>query len=105
MNVRLADGSRLATSQFLSVLVDFGKITCLLKFTLLDAPCPCILGMPFLQRTNPTIDWEQRTVSFGNVSAPPAVPANIFAPLHRDQHLRDSGTKCLATVDEHVFDY
>ena len=37
-----------------------------LQFYVLDAlPSEVVLGMPFLQRCNPTIDWVARTVSFG----------------------------------------
>ena len=89
----------------MSVLVDFGEIHCLLRFTLLDAPCPCILGMPFLHRTNPTINWEQRTVTFGKVSVASPTTANTFEPLPRDELLCDSGKECFTAVDENVFDY
>ena len=89
----------------MSVLVDFGEIHCLLRFTLLDAPCPCILGMPFLHRTNPTINWEQRTVTFGKVSVASPTTANTFEPLPRDELLCDSGKECFTAVDENVFDH
>ena len=32
--------------------------TSILKFTVLDCECPTILGMPFLRKTNPEIDWS-----------------------------------------------
>ena len=38
--------------------------TSILKFTVLDCECPTILGMPFLRRTNPEIDWSSGKISF-----------------------------------------
>ena len=61
--------------------------------------------MPFLQRTNPSVDWERRTVSFDKISATPAVTTNAFAPLPCDANLHGSGKTLFATVDENVFDY
>ena len=58
VRVRLADASTVFTDRFISVLVDFGGgVASLLRFTVLDVECPSILGMPFLQRMNPMIDW------------------------------------------------
>ena len=58
VRVRLADSSIVNTDRFISVLVDFGgNIGSLLRFTVLDVDCPSILGMPFLERMNPAIDW------------------------------------------------
>ncbi len=65
MKVRLADNSVVITDKFISVLVDFGGGVCsLLRFTVLDVECPSILGMPFLERLNPSIDWSSKKVSF-----------------------------------------
>ncbi len=36
----------------------------LLRFTVLDVECPSILGMPFLERMNPAIDWPKKLVTF-----------------------------------------
>ncbi len=58
VRVRLADTRTVVTDQFISVLVDFGGgVSALLRFTVLDVDCPSILGMPFLERLNPLIDW------------------------------------------------
>ncbi len=56
--MRLAATRTVVTDQFISVLVDFGGgVSALLRFTVLDVDCPSILGMPFLERLNPGIDW------------------------------------------------
>ena len=31
-----------------------------------QSPSPMVLGMPFLADTNPTIDWEAKSVMFGD---------------------------------------
>ena len=65
VRVRLADASTVVTDQFISVLVDFGGgVSSLLRFTVLDVECPSILGMPFLERMNPAIDWPKKLVTF-----------------------------------------
>ncbi len=57
VRVGLADASVVNTNRFISVLVDFGEgVGSLLRFTVLDVDCPSILGMPFLERMNPSID-------------------------------------------------
>lgn len=56
MKVKLADGSHYITERFLMCYVDFGVKGAYLKFTVLPQ-CPLVLGMPFLQLFNPTIDW------------------------------------------------
>ena len=43
-------------------------------------------------------------MSFANVSTPPAVTTNAFAPLPCAANLHGSGKTLFATVDEHVFD-
>lgn len=58
MKVKLADGSHYITERFLMCYVDFGVKGAYLKFTVLPQ-CPLVLGMPFLQLFNPTIDWQK----------------------------------------------
>ncbi len=45
--------------------MDFGSgVSSLLRFTVLNVECPSILGMPFLERMNPSIDWSKKLVTF-----------------------------------------
>ena len=48
-----------------SLLVQFGTMSNLLKFTVLYCDCPTILGMPFLTAVNPDIDWVNKQVKIG----------------------------------------
>ena len=64
MSVRLADGSLIGTNRYVFIYVDFGEVSAYLKFTVLGVQCPLILGMPFLRRLNPLIDWQTRTLCF-----------------------------------------
>lgn len=56
--VRLADSRVLCTSLYCNVFVQFtDRVGGMCKFTVLDADVPCILGLPFLKRFNPLINW------------------------------------------------
>ena len=66
VRVRLANGSLLHTDRFVFVWVNFGEVSSYLKFTVLNCECPLILGMPFLRRLNPLINWQTRTLSFSS---------------------------------------
>ena len=46
------------------LLVNFGTFGKLLEFTVLDCNVPAILGMNFLQKYNPIIDWQRGLVTF-----------------------------------------
>ena len=64
VSVRLANGTLLRTNRFCFLWVNFGEVSSYLKFTVLPCECPMILGMPFLRRLNPLINWQTRTLSF-----------------------------------------
>ena len=64
VSVRLANGSLLRTDLYAFIWVNFGEVSSYLKFTVLSCECPLILGMPFLRRLNPLINWQTRTLSF-----------------------------------------
>ena len=83
VRVRLADSSVLESSSFISVFVAFGEHHgSLLRFTVLDADCPSILGMQFLRRMNPCIDWQRRTLTFAKHTSHSASACNnSFATL------------------------
>ena len=57
VSVKLADTSILTATHYLHVVVQFHGVTTMLRFTVLPATCPTILGMPFLRSMNPIIDW------------------------------------------------
>ncbi len=84
----MADQSVVTTNKFISVLVSFGHgVAQLLRFTVLPVECPTILGMPFLREMNPTIDWVQKVVMFGEgacVSGTRLTTNNMFADLPVD---------------------
>ncbi len=64
VRVRLADRRVVTTDKFINVLVNFGEVSSMLRFTVLDVECPNILGMPFLKRLNPQINWQTLDVTF-----------------------------------------
>ena len=44
--------------------MNFGTFGKLLEFTVLDCNVPAILGMNFLPKCNPVIDWQRGLVTF-----------------------------------------
>ncbi len=58
--VRLADGKKLKTNQYVECLVSFGKIQAVQRFEVLDCSCLPILGYTFLSQLNPTINWKKK---------------------------------------------
>ena len=48
------------TCQLLAALGPFKTV---LRFHVIDANVPTILGMPFLATVNPQIDWQKRKVT------------------------------------------
>ena len=66
VSVRLANGSLLCTDLYAFIWVNFGEVSSYLKFTVLSCECPLILGMPFLRRLNPLINWQTCTLSFSS---------------------------------------
>lgn len=46
----------------MEVVVQLGAYTCKLQFEVLDVDVQTILGMPFLENVNPTIDWVNKTI-------------------------------------------
>ena len=48
MQVRLADGKMMKTVGFVETMVVLGPLQCMLRFDVLDAEVPPILGMTFL---------------------------------------------------------
>ena len=61
-SVQLADGQEVPAVGRLCCFVDLGPLEIALTFYVLDCNVPCVLGLPFLQTVNPTIDWKNRTV-------------------------------------------
>lgn len=58
VHVRMADNRVVHTNLYCSVFVKFAEnIGGLIQFTVLDADVPMILGLPFLKRFNPLINW------------------------------------------------
>ena len=61
-NVRLANGRVIATSGCVRATVFFGAYYNVCKFHVLDCPVPLILGMQFLARVQPKIDFRKKQV-------------------------------------------
>ena len=60
--VWLADGLEVPAVSKVRCFVDLGPIKTALTFYVLDCNIPCVLGIPFLQTVNPTIDWVNHSV-------------------------------------------
>ena len=45
------------------LLAALGPFKTVLRFHVIDADVPTILGMPFLATANPQIDWQKRKVT------------------------------------------
>ena len=44
--------------------LDFSHFVCSVKFDVVDADIPCILGMPFLKAYNPIVNWKKQFLTF-----------------------------------------
>ena len=65
--VRLADGLEVPAVGKVHCFVDLGPMKTALTFYVLDCNVPCVLGIPFLQMVNPTIDWVNHSVKVSTV--------------------------------------
>ena len=65
--VWLADGLEVPAVGKVYCFVDLGPMKTALTFYVLDCNVPCVLGIPFLQTVNPTIDWVNRSVKVSTV--------------------------------------
>ena len=59
-NVRLANGRVVTTNDIVRVTVFFGAYHYVGKFFVLDCPVPLILGMEFLAKTQPKINFKTK---------------------------------------------
>ena len=48
-----------------------------------------ILGMPWLERVNPDINWKQRTLTYYPPSSLPSLPGTIIEPISVNIPSRD----------------
>lgn len=60
--VKLADGKTITTTAYTTCIVQLGELYLPLRFEILEADISTILGMPFLEATNPQINWKARTL-------------------------------------------
>ena len=65
--VWLADGLEVPAVGKVRCFVDLGPMKTAQTFYMLDWNVPCVLGIPFLQMVNPTIDWVNRHVKVSTV--------------------------------------
>ena len=65
--VWLADGLEVPAVGKVRCFVDLGQMKTALTFYVLDCNVPCVLGIPFLQTVNPTIDWVNHSVKVSTV--------------------------------------
>ena len=66
--VKVANGQRLTISKFVRVYVQIGDGTVRIPLCVAPISTNVILGMPFLIRFNPAINWRERTLSFDDGS-------------------------------------
>ena len=67
-SVRLADGQEVSAVGKVKCFVDLGPMKTALTIHVLQCDIPCVLGIPFLQTVNPTIDWVNCKVQVCTVS-------------------------------------
>ncbi len=53
-----------------------------MRFEVLDADVPSILGMTFLSQVNPTIDWKLPRMSVKRGSRTLNIPCSVFTRPH-----------------------
>jgi hypothetical protein len=63
ISVKLADGNIVTTCAYTTCEVKLGEVYVNLRFEILNADVAVILGMPFLEACNPTINWKLKTIS------------------------------------------
>ena len=63
MQVRLANGEKIATKGNVSGLVICGKWQAILHFVVLDLTFDVVLGLPWLTAVNPKLDWADRMLA------------------------------------------
>ena len=69
IEIQLADGTQQISNNIVKVKVNFGnKYTEYISFVVLPIPnYDAIIGMPFLEKNNPIIDWKKKSVKvYGN---------------------------------------
>jgi len=85
LNVTLADGSHGSriSSQTATLRLVIGSHTEELQLLVADIPCPIMLGLPWLSRHNPQINWRDMIVKFSDASSVSAsnISANAFTLL------------------------
>jgi predicted aspartyl protease len=65
VKVKLANGDYVISNNYVKCMVDFGKVSGFLQFTVLPS-CPLILGMSFLRVFKPTLDFDTMQVVLDN---------------------------------------
>ena len=63
MQVRLANGEKIASSGTVVGLVQCGKWQAHVHFVVLDLTFDLVLGLPWLTSVNPRLDWAQHTLA------------------------------------------
>jgi hypothetical protein len=84
-NVSLADGSSGSriSMQTLPLRLDIGSHSEEIQFLVADIPCPIMLGLPWLIKHNPRINWRDLIVHFADTSTLPVdrISASSFTLL------------------------
>ena len=62
LTVRVANGEALAVTHFVQLSARLGPMPVRLSLRVIKTTIPIVLGYPFLERTQPTIDWKQRVL-------------------------------------------
>ncbi|GAX85799.1 hypothetical protein CEUSTIGMA_g13214.t1 [Chlamydomonas eustigma] len=111
--VKLADGSYLDSDSVLRTTFSLGKYKDVDTFHVLDLPAfDIILGMPWLRRLNPRIDWKKRTMTVKQngayhrlhaaISAEDAHLANLLLSLEFKQALKKKGNQVYLVTLNHL---
>ena len=76
--VSLANNQKLRTVGHLETMVVLGPLQSYLRFEVLDADIPCILGMTFLHQVNPVIDWQRAQMRVKHGSRTTLIQCSVF---------------------------
>ena len=63
MHVRLANGEKMVSQGTVVGLVTCGKWRAHVKFVVLDLAFDVVLGLPWLTKVNPRLNWSDRTLA------------------------------------------
>lgn len=78
--VRLADGQHVQTTAHCIAEIQVGDLYLQQRFEILNEEVATILGMPFLECTNPNINWRRKTLKIKHKGK------LVEVPTHTNKH-------------------